>query len=113
MMTLSDMLRQASEVLGVDPDGSAREIQYAFYRLMTLHHPDRNPGDRDSERRSALIIEARDVLMGKVTRPVLLRDRRLMADVLKRPVADAEVLSYEEWLKEQFFDVDQGSIWPG
>ncbi len=112
MSSLGQLLREASQVLGVDVDASKSEIQYAFYRLMCTHHPDKNPDDPLAAGRAALIIEARDVLQGIVTAPVLLKDRKLMAEVLNRPVQEADVLTYEQWQKQQFFAADQGSIWP-
>jgi len=113
MSNPAHVLQQASQVLGVDMDADYPEIQYAFYTLMCSHHPDRNPEDPLAGRRTALIIEARNVLLGKVTAPVLLKDRELLAEVLNRPLAETEVLTYEQWLKKQFFDAEQGSIWPG
>jgi hypothetical protein len=113
MSNPAHILHQASQILGVHMDADYREIQYAFYTLMCTHHPDRNPDDPHAARRAALIIEARDALLGKVTTPVLLKDRGLLADVLERPLDGTEVLTYEQWLKNQFFDADQGSIWPG
>ena len=112
MSSLGQLLREASQVLGVDVDATRSEIQYAFYRLMCTHHPDKNPDDPLAAGRAALIIEARDVLTGKATRAVLLKDRKLMAEVLNQPVQEADVLTYEQWQKQQFFDADQGSIWP-
>jgi len=107
-----DPLKLASQVLGVEVGAPKSQIQYSYYRLMVHHHPDRNHGDPQAHRLAALINEAKDVLMGKETQPSLLQDRGLIAELLRRPVSDEKVLSYEEWLKKRFYSMEQCSIWP-
>jgi molecular chaperone DnaJ len=50
------------ELLGVKRDASAKEIKKAFRQLAMKHHPDRNKGDKDAERRFKEINEAYNVL---------------------------------------------------
>jgi molecular chaperone DnaJ len=50
------------KVLGVSPDASERDIQRAYRKLAKQHHPDANPGDRQSEERFKEANAAHDVL---------------------------------------------------
>jgi molecular chaperone DnaJ len=54
--------RDHYEVLGVARQASAGEIKAAYRRLALLHHPDRNPGDKDAEDRFKEISQAYAVL---------------------------------------------------
>lgn len=112
MLHLRDSLKLASEILGVDIGATKQEIQYGYYCKMLQYHPDRNGGDLQANRLAALINEAKNVLLGKDANPTLLKDQELIADLMKRPVSDDEVLSYEEWLKKRFYHMEQCSVWP-
>jgi molecular chaperone DnaJ len=54
--------RDYYEVLGVSRTCTEVELKAAFRRLAMQHHPDRNPGDNDSEHKFKEINEAYDVL---------------------------------------------------
>jgi molecular chaperone DnaJ len=54
--------RDYYEVLGVQRGASDAEFKAAFRKLAMVHHPDRNPGDKDCEHRFKEINEAYDVL---------------------------------------------------
>src|SRR5512147_504990 len=49
-------------VLGVERDASKEALKKAYRKLALQSHPDRNPGDRDAERRFKEINEAYEVL---------------------------------------------------
>ena len=106
----------AAQVLGVSVHASPSEIKYAYYRMMCLHHPDKHQGDPQAGQRTALINEARNMLLGHTLHPTLLRNRELVSEVLERPPSsgseDETILSYNEWLKAQFCNVQEASIWP-
>lgn len=112
MQDFKDSLKLAAEILGVDVEAPKSKVQYGYYRMMVHYHPDKNLDDLQANRKAALINEAKDILMGKETNPNLLKDRELIADLMNRPVSDNEVLSYEEWLKKHFYNMEQCSIWP-
>ena len=115
-MAPSNHLNLAAQVLGVSVHASPSEIKYAYYRMMCLHHPDKHQSDPQAGQRTALINEARDMLLGHTLHPTLLRNRELVSEVLERPPSsgseDETILSYNEWLKAQFFNVQEASIWP-
>ncbi len=54
--------RDYYEILGVARGGSDADFKAAFRKLAMVHHPDRNPGDKDCESRFKEINEAYDVL---------------------------------------------------
>lgn len=56
------MQRDPYEVLGVSRDASAEEIKRAYRRLAHRYHPDRNPGDRESEERFKEVKAAYELL---------------------------------------------------
>ncbi len=116
-MSQSNHLNLAAQILGVPAHASSSEIKYAYYRLMCRHHPDKPQGDPQAGQRTALINEARNMLLGRTLIPTLLKDRELVSEVLEHPPINEDndeetILSYNEWLKAQFFNVQEGSIWP-
>jgi len=105
--------RRALAVLGADEDeDDRRRIRYAYYRRMLALHPDANPGDQRAHEKAALVNEAFQMALGKLARPQLLEDAALVEAVLGAPPTDlAGALSYEDWLKAQFYDMENRSIW--
>ncbi len=54
--------RDYYRVLGVERSADPGEIKKAYRRLAVQYHPDKNPGDRDSEERFKEVAEAFEVL---------------------------------------------------
>ena len=54
--------RDYYEVLGVARTSSSAEIKKAFRTLAMKHHPDKNPGDKDSESQFKEVAEAYEIL---------------------------------------------------
>lgn len=50
------------ELLEVSPNASPEVIKAAYKSLMQRYHPDRNPGNAESAKRSALVVQAYEVL---------------------------------------------------
>lgn len=106
------LIERAKMVLGIQSGADQREIKYAYYRCMFEHHPDRNPNNPQAHRMAALIGEAYRVLMGRSEKPVFLSEDELIALMTNRPVGAVEgLLSYEDWLRQQFYNEGDKSIW--
>ncbi|NKB49253.1 MAG: molecular chaperone DnaJ [Alphaproteobacteria bacterium] len=54
--------RDFYEVLGVERSADAAEMKSAYRKLAMQHHPDRNPGDAEAERKFKEVNEAYDAL---------------------------------------------------
>lgn len=55
-------VRDYYEVLGVARDASPEEIKKAYRQLAVRYHPDKNPGDKQSEERFKEVAEAYEIL---------------------------------------------------
>ena len=62
------MPRDLYEILGVARDASEADIKKAYRKLARQHHPDRNPGDKQSETKFKEVQGAYDVLGDKAKR---------------------------------------------
>ena len=56
------MAQDYYELLGVSRTASADDIKKAFRKLAMQHHPDRNPGSKESERKFKDVNHAYDIL---------------------------------------------------
>ena len=54
--------RDYYEVLGIGRDASQADLKKAYRRTAMKHHPDRNPGDKESEAKFKEASEAFEVL---------------------------------------------------
>ncbi len=50
------------ELLGVSEDASQSDIKKAYRKLAVQYHPDKNPGDKEAERKFKQISEAYETL---------------------------------------------------
>src|SRR5262245_4194363 len=62
------MPRDYYEVLGVQRNASADDIKKAYRGLARQYHPDRNPGDKEAERKFKEVQDAYDILSDKKKR---------------------------------------------
>ena len=61
-MPMATTKRDFYEVLGVARDAEAEDIKRAYRQMALKFHPDRNPGDKDAEKRFREAAEAYEVL---------------------------------------------------
>ena len=50
------------KILGVDKKATQADIKKAYRALAVKHHPDKNPGNKESEEKFKVINEANEVL---------------------------------------------------
>ena len=55
------MKRDYYEILGVSKNATADELKKAYRKIALQYHPDRNPGDKESEDKFKEAAEAYDV----------------------------------------------------
>lgn len=111
-MSYMAIKERAMAVLGLTPGADETRLKYAYYRLMFQHHPDRNPGKQSAHEITSLISEAFQLLSGKPVKPVLLNDMGLVALVAGRSADEVKgMMTYDEWLKNQFYNMEEKSIW--
>lgn len=103
---------RARQVLGVSSEADEERIRYAYYRRMFAAHPDRNPDDPRAHELTALINEAFALLTGKRNDALLLMQDALVTSVAETEATEMEgLLSYEEWVKQHFYDLEGKSIY--
>lgn len=103
---------RAIAVMGIPPGTDESGLKYAYYRLMFQYHPDRNPDKEYAHEITSLISEAFQLLSGKNIEPVLLHDPELVAKVAGKPAEEIKgMMTYDEWLRNQFYNMEGKSIW--
>jgi curved DNA-binding protein CbpA len=65
LLRISVMQGDPYQILGLKPGATDDDIRIAFRALAKQHHPDMNPGNKDSEDRFKEITTAHDLLIGK------------------------------------------------
>jgi curved DNA-binding protein len=85
------------KILGVPRNADAKEIKRAYRSLAVKHHPDKNPGDKQSEERFKEINEAYEVL----------------GDASKRAKYDQLGASYQDWQRSGGAGGFDWSQWTG
>ncbi len=114
MMKLREeaLLERARQVLGVPPGTDEDRIRYAYYRRMFEAHPDRHPDNPLAHEMTALINEAFALLTGKRNDALLLMQDALVSTITQAVATEMEgLLSYEEWVKQHFYDIEGKSIY--
>ena len=62
-MPMATTKRDFYEVLGVAKDAAAEDVKRAYRQMALKFHPDRNPGDKDAEKRFKEAAEAYESLV--------------------------------------------------
>jgi molecular chaperone DnaJ len=101
--------RDYYELLGVAKTASQDEIRSAYRKAALKFHPDRNPGDKDAERKFKEISEAYDVLSDEKKRP--LYDQFGHEGLRGQATRDYQSASFQD-IFEAFGDIFGGSDSP-
>ncbi len=111
MLRDHEITTRAWKILNLEPGASAEEIKSAYRKKAKQVHPDL--GERD-ERIMGVINQAYSRLLpGKSGPTSLLEDDRLVGLLSNLPVDPIEqTQSYEEWMLNRFYNLDDDSIWP-
>ena len=105
--------RDYYEILGVPAQASPEEIKKAYRQAALKHHPDRNPGSRESEDRFKQAAEAYSVLIDPDKRSLY---DRFGLDALKgqgAPGFDPSVFTDFEDILGNFFGFSFGDVFGG
>ncbi len=109
-----ELRARALQVLGAGEDDGPRKLRYSFHLRMMACHPDRNPRLERAQDLAALVNEAFMLLTGKRNDAPLLQNDglvQLMLDKDPESLIPLDAPTYEEWLKDQFVNMDGKSIW--
>lgn len=91
-------------ILGLDRSAPAEQVKKAYRTLALQYHPDRNPGDQDSEEHFKLVTEAYEVLRDPLRRVEY--DRHIEARELEEhcaePATPEEFYSHADELVRDF-----------
>lgn len=111
MLRDHEITSRAWKILDIEPGSAVDEIKVAFRKKAKQVHPDL--GERD-ERIMGLLNQAYSRLIpGKSGPTSLIEDDKLVEFVINLPVDPiAQTQSYEEWMLNRFYDMDNDSIWP-
>jgi len=101
--------KRAKRVLQLENTITDEKVKRAFRHMAKSFHPDKNINGPSSHRKFALVHQAYSYLNGNKDDTHLLEDDRLLEELLGEPVEELG-LSYQEWLRGQFYD-DDGVIW--
>lgn len=103
--------KRAFAVMGMSSENITMDLKYAYYKRMLQYHPDRNH-EKLAHEITALVSEAYALLSGKNIKPVLLNDLDLVALVAEKSSVEIKgMMTYDEWLKSQFYNMEGNSIW--
>jgi len=61
-MPMATAKRDLYEILGISREAAAEDVKKAYRQMALKHHPDRNPGDKEAEKKFREAAEAYDVL---------------------------------------------------
>lgn len=94
----------ARHILGVSENDGPERIKKAFWLLAMQHHPDRTPGDRESERRFQNIANAYDYLAKGGRAGVMFEEREAEAERRAGGYRVENPWGYYLWWRDNYFD---------
>jgi molecular chaperone DnaJ len=101
-----DEKRDYYGLLGVEREATTEQIRSAYRKLALKYHPDRNPDDKEAERKFKEISEAYDILSDEKKRP--LYDRFGHEGLRGQPQRDYQSASFQD-IFDAFGDIFGGS----
>lgn len=111
---------RAKKVLGLarNQDIDEEKLKKVFRQKAKETHPDINPENERSIEYFKLILQAKNYLKDKEGNKKLLKNDKLVEEYLGEPIEKLEksyeelMKAYENWRRNQFYDIENDSIWP-
>lgn len=100
--------RLARRILGVAENDGPEKIKKAFWLLAMKHHPDKTPGDKESERRFRNIVNAYDYLVKGKRKRVALEDGKTGPPRRSEGYCIGNPWGYYLWWRDKYFDEKYG-----
>ncbi|MEJ2744679.1 MAG: DnaJ domain-containing protein [bacterium] len=98
----------ARRILGVAKNAGPEKIKKAFWLLAMKYHPDKTPGDKESERRFQNIVNAYDYLFKGKRKRVVLVDGEVERPLRNSGYCIDNPWGYYLWWRDKFFDDKYG-----
>lgn len=98
----------ARRILGVSEGDGPEKIKKAFWLLAMKYHPDKTPGDKESERRFQNIVNAYDYLVKGERERVVLEDREAEHPIRSEGFLIENAWGYYLWWRDNYFDERYG-----
>jgi SAM-dependent methyltransferase len=100
--------RRARRILGVSGDDGPEKVKKAFWLLAMKYHPDKMPGDRESERRFRNMLNAYEYLVKGARARVALEDEEREGPRGGEEPPGGNAWGYYLWWRDRYFDERYG-----
>lgn len=112
--------KRAKKILDIveGTDINEEKLKKVFRRKAKETHPDMNPENEKATKYFKLVLQAKNYLKGDKRNKKLLKNDELVIDYIDEPVGELNrsyndlIQAYERWRRNQFYNMENDSIWP-